>query len=225
MSMLEERMISLKKRLIEYASLVESMVNKSLAGLQNKDKTLLTEVLQNDEPLANNFDIELDATCTNLIAQYQPQARNLRILLMILRMSTDLERMGDHAVNIVESSLFLIERQPVKPLVDLPKMGEITRDMLKDGINSFINEDAPLAKTVCERDNLVDDLKDKINFDLMAIMSKDPATIERSLHLLRIAGNLERIADLSTNICEDVMYMVEGRVIKHHLYETQDQDR
>lgn len=217
--MLDEKMVTLKKRLIEFAGLVESMVDKSLAGLQNKDRGLLNEVISTDEPRANAFEVEFDEACTELIAQYQPRARNLRIILMILRMSTDLERMGDHAVNIVESSRFLIERPPVKPLVDLPKMAEITRGMMRDSINAFTNEDAPLAKSVCERDNLVDDLKDTIHADLLALMQEDPSLIERSLHLLRIADNLERIADLSTNICEDVMYMVEGLVIKHHWQE------
>jgi phosphate transport system protein len=219
--MLEEKLVILKRELITYASLVESMVDKSLAGLQKKDASLFNEVLVKDEPAANQFDIELDEMCTNLIAQYQPRAKNLRIILMVLKMSNDLERMGDHAVNIVESGEFLITRPAVKPLIDIPKMGELTAAMLRDGINSFINEDGKLAKSVCERDNIIDGLKDKIHEELIAIMSRDPSSVERSLHLMRIADNLERIADLSTNICEDVLFMAEGRVIKHHHEEGQ----
>ena len=214
--MLEEKLVSLKKKLVEYASLVESMVEKSMKGLLSKEKQLLNEVIEKDEPKANNYEIEMDELCTNLIAQYQPKAKSLRMILMVLRMGNDLERMGDHAVNIVESSLFLIERPAVKPMIDLPKMSETTIKMMRDSITAFINEDAALAKSVCQMDNIVDDFKDKIILELRDVMSKDPLTIERSMHLLRISGNLERIADLSTNICEDVMFMVEGKVIKHH---------
>ena len=214
--MLEEKLISLKKELVEYATIVESMVQKSVKGLLSKEKNILNEVIMIDEPKVNNYEIEMDELCTNLIAQYQPKAKNLRTILMILKMSNDLERMGDHAVNIVESAQFLIERPNVKPMLDIPKMGEATIKMLRDSINSFVNEDAFLARSVCQMDNTVDDLKDNIVVELSAIMSSDSSAIERSLHLLRITGNLERIADLSTNICEEVMFMVEGRVIKHH---------
>jgi phosphate transport system protein len=214
--MLNEKMIALKKRLVEYAGLVEGMVDKSVKGLIMKDPEMLRDILRKDEPLANDFEIELDETCTTLIAQYQPAAGTLRTILMTLRMNNDLERMGDHAVNIAESGLFLLERPQVKPLIDIPVIGETTIKMLKDGIDSFVNADAPLAKTVCERDSVVDDLKTKIFAELVAVMGRDPSPIERALHLIRITNNLERIADLSTNICEDVMFMVEGRVIKHH---------
>jgi phosphate transport system protein len=214
--MLEEKLVLLKKELIDYAMLVETMVGKSIAGLLRRDKTTLLEVIGQEEPRANAYEIDMDELCTNLVAQFQPKGKSLRLILMALKMSNDLERMGDHAVNIVESALYLIERPQVKPLDDIPKMAEFTIKMLKDGISSFIDEDASLAKSVCAMDDSVDNLKDKIFQELTVLMSTDPATIERSLHLLRISGNLERIADLSTNICEDVMYLVEGRVIKHH---------
>ncbi len=217
--MLEEKLVELKKELIDYAILVEMMVSNSVSGLSLRDKALLLEVMEKDEPRANNYEITMDEFCTNLVAQFQPKGKNLRLILMALKMSNDLERMGDHAVNIVESALNLIERPQVKPLIDIPKMGELTTKMLKDSISSFINEDAALARSVCVMDDSVDDLKDRIFQELTTLMSSDLSTIERSLHLLRISGNLERIADLSTNICEDVMYLVEGRVIKHHMNE------
>lgn len=222
--MLEERLVGLKKEFVDYASLVESMVEKSIRGLLGKEKSILIEVLEKDEPKANNYEIMMDELCTNLIAQYQPKAKGLRTIIMILKMSNDLERMGDHAVNIAESSLFLIERPNVKPMIDIPKMGGITIQMLADSIKSFINEDPILAKNVCLSDNIVDGLKDKIVLELSRIMSSDRSTIERSLHLLRISGNLERIADLATNICEDVMFMVEGKVIKHHQEEINNKE-
>lgn len=214
--MLGDKLIQLKKMLVEAAAHVENMVDKSMEGLINKDPGMLKEVIEKDERVANNFEIELDEVCTNLIAQYQPAGGILRTLLMTFRMNNDLERMGDHAVNIAESAIFLIERPQVKPLIDIPRIAEATIQMLHDAIDAFVNEDAALARTVCERDGVVDALKDKIFAELVTIMRADPATIERALHLIRIANNLERIADLSTNICEDVMFMVQGRVIKHH---------
>jgi phosphate transport system protein len=214
--MLGDRLVQLKKMLVESAAHVENMVDKSIRGLVGRDAGMLRELIEKDERVANDFELELDELCTGLIAQYQPAAGILRTILMTFRMNNDLERMGDHAVNIAESAEFLVERPQVKPLIDIPRIAEATRGMLHDAIDAFVNEDAALAKTVCERDSVVDDLKDKINADLVAIMKKDPSTVERALHLLRIANNLERIADLSTNICEDVMFMVQGRVIKHH---------
>ncbi|MGA2090349.1 MAG: phosphate signaling complex protein PhoU [Endomicrobiales bacterium] len=215
--MLDEKLIGLKKELIDFAGVVESMVVKCLRGLMGNTPALFDEVIISDEPRANTYEVSIDEMCTNLIAQYQPRAKNLRLTLMVYKMSNDLERMADHAVNIAESARFLSERPPVKPLIDLPRMGELTVKMLSDSINAFVNEDAELARSVCTRDNEVDDLKRVILADLTSIMKKDPSTIERALQLIRITGNLERIADLSTNICEEVLFYSEGRVIKHHL--------
>jgi len=214
--LVEKKLTDLKKELVEYASLVEKMIEKSTKGLLNKEKNLLSDVIQKHEPKVNTLEMNLDEQCTILIAQYQPAAKDLRTILMILKMANDLERMGDHTVNIAESALFLIERPPVKPLIDIPRMTETTQKMLHDGIEAFINEDVGLAKNVCERDNIVDNLQVQILRELITFMGEKPAVIERSLHLIRIANNLERIADLSTNICEDVVFMAEGKVIKHH---------
>lgn len=213
---MEEKIVELKEQLIEYASLIEQMIEKSIRGLLRKEKEPLAQVMQEDEDRANDFEIELDELCTTLIAQYQPKAKDLRTILMVLKMNNDLERMGDLAVNICDSSLFLIEKPQVKPLLDIPRMSDETIGMLKDSIDSFVNEDAQLAASVCERDSIVDGLRDQILRELITFMTSDPSTTDRSLHLMRISRNLERIADLSTNICEDVIFMVEGRVIKHH---------
>jgi phosphate transport system protein len=214
--MLEEKLSALKQELIAFASHVEHMIENSIHGLMRKDAALLKEVIERDESRANAAEIDLDEHCTTLIAQYQPKARDLRTILMILKMNSDLERMADHAVNIAESALYIIDRPSVKPLLDTPRMAEEVVGMVKDSLRSFINEDARLAKAVCERDDIVDSLANQILRELITYMSADPSTIERALHLLDIAGNLERIADLSTNIGEDVIFMVEGRVIKHH---------
>jgi len=216
--MFYEKLNRLKEKIIEEGNLVESMIEKSIRGLLNKDKTLLLEVLQIDEPRVNEMEIEIDEMCINLIARFQPEARDLRTIIMILKMNNDLERIGDMAVNISESALFLIERPQVKPLIDLPRMAEETIQMLKDGIDSFIKSDAKLAKSVCERDDMIDAYRDQILRELITYMTSDPTTIERSIHIERISRNLERIADLATNIGEDVIYIVEGKIIKHGRY-------
>ncbi len=214
--MFERELINLKREIIQYALHVERMIEKSIKGLLEKKEELLKEVIEKDENSANEWEIKVDEICISLIAKYEPRAKDLRSVLMILKINNDLERMGDHAVNIAESALYLIERPQIKPYIDLPKMAEETIKMLKDSINSFIDEKPELAKSVCERDDIVDDLRDKIIRELIGFMISDSSTIERSLHLIRIAQNLERIADLATNICEDVIFIAKGKVIKHH---------
>jgi len=212
----QRKLTELKQKIVKYSSLVEGMIEKSVKGLLDKEKDLLLEVIEKDEPKANNFEIDIDEFCTTLIAQFEPKAKDLRTILMILKMNNDLERVGDLSVNICESSLFLIERPLVKPLIDIPRMAGETIGMLKNSIDAFIREDAKLAKDVCENDNIVDGLNDQIMRELFTFMISDASSVERSFHLIRISQNLERIADLSTNISEDVIFMVEGKIIKHH---------
>jgi len=214
--MLEERITNLKREIVEYTALGEGMIEKSIKGLIKKNKELLLSVIDEDEPKANDFEIEIDELCVTLIAQYEPRAKDLRTILMILKINNDLERIGDLAVNIAESAMFLIEKPQVEPLIDIPMMVEVTEKMLKNSINAFINEDAELAKSVCEKDSVIDGLRNQILRELITYMSADSSTVERSIHLMRISHSLERIADLSTNICEDVIFMVEGKIIKHH---------
>ncbi len=214
--MFEKELINLKKEIINYALHVEKMIEKSLKGLLEKKDSFLKEVIEKDENFANETEIKIDEMGISAIAKYEPKAKNLRSVLMILKINNDLERMADHAVNIAESALFLIERPQVKPYIDLPRMAEETVKMLKDSIDSFIDENPELAKSVCERDDIVDSLRDQIVRELITYMISDPSTIERALHLIKIAQNLERIADLATNICEDVIFIVKGKIIKHH---------
>ncbi|MCM8758557.1 MAG: phosphate signaling complex protein PhoU [Candidatus Omnitrophica bacterium] len=214
--MIENRLQEIKQKLIEFSLLTEKMIEDSIEGLLKKNSQLLKHVVEIDEPQTNSFELELEELCIETIAQYAPKAYHLRTILMILKINNDLERMGDHAVNICESALFLIERPEVKPLIDIPRMAELTVKMLRDSLKAYIDQDSLLAKQVCKRDEDVDNLRNQILRELVTYMINDPTTIERSLHLLRIAQNLERIADLSTNVCEDVVFMVEGKVIKHH---------
>ncbi|MGQ9619262.1 MAG: phosphate signaling complex protein PhoU [Candidatus Aminicenantia bacterium] len=214
--MIEEKLNTIKEKIIEMAILVESMIEKSVKGLIERDKNLLLEVIEKDEKRVNDMELEIEDLGIKFIALYHPEAEYLRTSLMILQINNDLERMGDEAVNISESSLFLIERPPVKPLIDIPRMAKITNKMLKDSITSFVERKPDLAKEICAQDDIVDGLRDQIHRELITYMMHDPSTIERALHLLRIARSLERIADLSTNLCEDVIFMVRGKVIKHH---------
>ncbi|MGD0230028.1 MAG: phosphate signaling complex protein PhoU [Syntrophorhabdales bacterium] len=214
--MLEERLIDLKRELTTYADFVEQMIRRCIRGLLDGNREILKDIIEKDEPKANQWEIGVDTLCTNLIAQFQPRARDLRTILMALGMNKDLERMADHAVNIAEDALYLIERPQVKPLIDIPRMAEEVTGMVRDSLLSFVKGDAQLARAVCERDSIVDALQDQVVRELITYMSSDPSTIERSVHLLNITKNLERIADLSTNVGEDVIFTVEGRVIKHH---------
>lgn len=214
--MLIEKIQELKKEIIEYAAHVEAMIAKSIRGLQTNDMAMLKEIIEADEPIANEFELRMDEHCTTTIAQYQPTAGDLRTILMILKMGNDLERLGDNAVNMSKSAMFLIERPEIGAKgVNVAKLAEASIGMLKDSINSFINEDVDLAKNVCARDDIVDSYRDDILKNLIAFIGKEPTTVERSLHMMNICRKLERVADLSTNLCEDVIFMVKGKVIKH----------
>ncbi len=214
--MIERKIEELKSKLVEFSQLIKNMLSKSIKGLIEKDEKLLKEVIEVDEKASNELEIQIDEMCIHIIAQFEPRAKHLRTIFLALKMNNDLERMGDHIVNISESALYLIPKPQVKPFVDLPRMAEEVKKMLEDSIKSFIEEDASLAKSVCERDDIIDNFKNQITRELITYMLSDPSTIERALHIIRIAGNLERIADLTTNICEDVIFMVKGELIKHH---------
>lgn len=214
--MLHEKIDQLKHDIIAYTHHVEGMLQKSMGGFLSNDESLLAEVLEVDEPFANEKELEIDDLCMTIIARYEPRAIDLRNVLMILKMNNDLERIGDHAVNISESARYLIKRSPVKPLVDLPRMSDIVISMMERCVNSFLESNAEEADLICLEDDKVDQLRDQVLRELITYMNGDPSTIKRSIQLLRIASNLERSADLITNICEDVIFTVEGRVAKHH---------
>ena len=213
--MLKDRMEQLKKEIIEFSLHVEKMIENSIEGLLKKDEKALSKIITEDEPIANQYENKIDEACIATIAQFEPRAKDLRTVIMIPKMNNDLERIGDLAVNIVESALYLIKRPEVKPLIDIPRMAKTTIGMLKDAIDSFMKEDVEKAKDVCQRDEIVDSLRDQILRELVVFMISDPQTIERSIHLIRISRSLERAADLSTNIAEDVIFMAEGKVVKH----------
>ncbi|HTO22829.1 MAG TPA: phosphate signaling complex protein PhoU [Spirochaetia bacterium] len=209
-------MDNLKARLAGYGQFVHGMIEKSRQALVSREENLPREIIETDEPRANSTEIELEAECTSLIARHQPMARDLRTILMVLGITNDLERIADHAVNIAEAVKEHINGTSLKPVEPVLRMFDETIAMVDGAIRSFINEDAALGQKVCESDATIDQLATSILEGLSASMTAQPATVSENLALLKIAGNLERIADLSTNIGEDVIYMTEGRVIKHH---------
>ncbi len=214
--MIENQVNELKAKIIEYSSLAEKMVAKSIKGLVENKSQLLISLIENDEPVANDYEIEIDERCITMIVKYQPTAKDLRTILMILKMNNDLERIADHAVNIAQRALMLIEQPATKPFTDIPEMARQVTGMLGDSIDAFIQEDSRLARRVCENDRVVDAMRDKIVRELLNYMIIDTDRIERGLGLINVCKNLERIADLSTNIGEEVIYLVDAKVIKHH---------
>jgi len=215
MTILEQKLAELKERLMTMAAIAEEMVSHSIQALVKRDEALARRVIDVDEPRVNNLELEIEDLAIQIIALHQPEATDLRSLAMIIKVNNDLERIGDHAENIAEATLFLISRPLVKPLIDLPVMSEQSIGMLRDSLDAFTRSDPKLARDVCRRDSIVDDLKNAINRELAVCMTKDAATVERALKLMMISLNLERIADHATNISEDVIYMTTGEVIKH----------
>ena len=210
------QMDELKARLVAYGQFVQEMIEKSRRALVDRQITLPREIIELDEPKANQTEIDLEAECTSLIARHQPMAKDLRTILMVMGITNDLERIADHSVNIAEAVSDHINGTSLRPDDAVLKMFEETIHMVDGAIRSFIDEDPGLGQKVCESDNTVDDLATAILEGLSAAMTRAPTTVPENLALLKIAGNLERISDLSTNIGEDVIYMTEGRVIKHH---------
>ncbi|MBF0489234.1 MAG: phosphate signaling complex protein PhoU [Candidatus Omnitrophica bacterium] len=214
--MLPQKMYELKTHLLSEAALVEDMLEKSLQGIYARDEVLLKKVMEEQEPKVNDDDRMIEKFCVELIAQFDPVARDLRLALMIIKMNKDLERTADHAVNVCQSGLFLVSNSFEDTNNEVRVMAEGAIAMFKDSIKAFALEDVVLANDVCNRDNSVDDAGDRILKRLTVLMQSKKSSIAQSLHIMRIAHNLERIADLSTNIAEEVIYIVQGEDIKHH---------
>jgi phosphate transport system protein len=206
----------LKSRVLAYGRFVEDMIRKSRIAFAEQSWDTLASLIATDEPRANESEMNLEEECTALIAQRQPMARDLRTILMILRMTTDLERIADHGVNIAEAIRDGLAEGHLAPDPTVLAIFDATLAMLDCSLRAFGGEDPRLGQRVCESDETVDALATALLERLSASMGGESPEVPRNLALLRIAGNLERVADLSTNIGEDVIYMTEGRVIKHH---------
>ena len=211
----DEELQKVKKSLLEMASLVDESITKALEALKNRDLKMASEVKEIDHRI-DRFEIAIEDQCVELIARHQPVGTDLRFLIGVIKMNNDMERMGDHAVNIAGSVAFLIEQPRIKPVSNIWSMVVEVKKMLNDSVKSFMNNDAEMAQQVCERDNVVDEMRDETMRILLTYMLEQPDKIGSAIPLLLVAKNLERIADLATNICEDVIYIAQARVIKHH---------
>lgn len=209
----------LKTNLIKMASFAEEAIVDSIRAVLQRDKQLAQQVIAKEQRI-NSLEIEIDDAVIDILALQQPVATDLRFILAASKINNDLERIGDHAVNIAESAIKCADHPPVKPLIDIPKMADITKMMLRDAIDGFIQINPELAHKVLNSDDAIDDLNRKVVDDLIVIMQKSPDTITEALELIRISRNLERVADLATNIAEEVIFMAEARVVKHRASET-----
>ncbi|MBF0563717.1 MAG: phosphate signaling complex protein PhoU [Nitrospirae bacterium] len=214
MSFKTEELKRLKETILKMASLVEVAIRDSVKSLVEREAQLSDAVIKNDHVI-NTLDVQIDEECIRLIARRQPVARDLRFITTGMKITTDLERIADHAVNIAEKSRDLNDMPVTRAYNDISKMREVVQRMVKDAIDSFVNEDRKLAKDVIIRDDEVDDLNASIIDDLISTMIENSASVIQSTKLTYISRNLERIADLAVNISEMVIYMVEGRIIRH----------
>ncbi len=206
----------LKDALMRMASLAEKAIGLAIKALVSRDAALARQVVASDDAI-NALEIEVDELCLRIMALYQPEAGDLRFLAMALKINNDLERMGDQAVNIAERTLELLKEPLLKPLIDIPRMAEVAQRMVKESLDAFVQLNVEQARAVCRRDDEVDRYDDQIFRELLTYMMEDPKAITRSVSLILVSRHLERIADHATNIAEDVVYLVEGRTIKHHV--------
>ncbi|HWP90988.1 MAG TPA: phosphate signaling complex protein PhoU [Thermodesulfobacteriota bacterium] len=218
MKRLQEEITNLKKLLLEMATSVEEMIAKSIKALKEKNMILAEEVIKSDDKI-NKMEIEIDNLCIKILALFHPEAEDLRTVTMIMKINNDLERIGDHAVNISEKAIYLADKPPVKPLIDIPKMAEKAMEMLRESLDSFVNKNEELAVQVCKKDDEVDLLETQVIRELITYMIADPTVIDRAIYLILLARDLERVADLTTNIAEDTFYIASGKVLKHHAME------
>lgn len=211
---LDREIASLKERLLHMGSLAQKMIELSIKCLVDRDESLIEQVFKHEEEV-NHLQIEIDDRGMKLLALMQPMAVDLRFLAATIKINSELERIADQAVNICQNTQFLLKQPQLKPLIDIPRMAELARKMLSDSLDSLVNRDVELANSVLKEDDKVDALKDQVFRELLTYMISDPGTIQRALSLILISRNLERIGDHATNIAEDVIYMVQGRDVRH----------
>ena len=210
----DEELDELKTKLLRMAGLAEDQIDKALTALITRDSTLSRQVIERDHAV-NALDVEIDEDSIRLLALHQPAARDLRLVTTAMKIATELERISDLAENISERAIELNEEPQLKPYIDIPMMGKMARAMVKESIDAFVKDDAALARKVLANDDFVDDLMEQIFRELLSFMIEDTRTITRAIRLSFIAKYLERIADHATNIAELVVYLVEGKIIRH----------
>jgi phosphate transport system protein len=210
-----EELAELNQRLLVMGDLAEERLRAAMQALLERDRVLMASVVQGDEAI-NRLHLEIDDRCFKLLALYQPMAVDLRMIVAAVKINSDLERVGDLAVNVAEASERYLEHAPVKPLIDLPRMGSLAQRMLDEAIKAFVARDVELAQAVLTQDDVLDGLKDQIFRELLTYMLGDTRKIEPGIDLILISRHLERVGDHATNIAEDVIFIVEARDVRHH---------
>jgi phosphate transport system protein len=211
-----EELEALKQTLLAMGGLVEDQIRRVMAALLERDSDLAQEVIDRDRQV-NAYDVEVDEKCVELLALHQPTAGDLRFITTAMKIVTDLERIGDQAVNIGQRALELNREPQLKPYIDLPRMAERAQRMVKESLDAFVARDTELARQVCAEDAEVDALKEQIFRELLTFMMADARTIPRAIRLILISRFLERVADHATNIAEMVIFMVESKMVRHTL--------
>jgi phosphate transport system protein len=211
-----EELDALKQTLLAMGGLVEDQIRRVMRALVERDDELARNVIERDRQV-NAYDVEVDEKCVELLALYQPTAGDLRFITTAMKIVTDLERIGDQAVNIAQRALELNQEPQLKPYIDLPRMGEKSQRMVKESLDAFVSRDTELARQVCAKDSEVDGIKEQVFRELLTYMMADPKTIPRAIRLILVSRFLERVADHATNIAEMVIYMVESKMVRHTL--------
>jgi phosphate transport system protein len=211
-----EELEALKQTLLAMGGLVEDQIRRVMKALLERDDVMAQEVVERDRQV-NTYDVEVDEQCVSLLALYQPAAGDLRFITTAMKIVTDLERIGDQAVNIAQRVLELNREPQLKPYIDLPRMAAKAQRMVKESLDAFVARDTALARQVCGEDSEVDLLKEQIFRELLTFMMEDPRTIPRAIRLILISRFMERVADHATNIAEMVVYLVEGKMVRHTL--------
>jgi phosphate transport system protein len=217
----EDELEKLKKSLVAMAGLAEAQVANAVASLLERDTDRAREVIEGDGDI-DDLELQVDNQAVQLLALQQPMARDLRFITMAMKIGNDLERVGDHAVNIAQNVAYIVEAPPLPHLPELEEMVGLATDMLNDALDAFVRADSGLAGEIGRRDDRVDELHENVFRILLTHMMEDPRKIGAGIDMILVSRNLERIADLATNVAEDVVFMVEGRTIKHHAHETKD---
>ena len=212
----DEELEALKQTLLAMGGLVEDQIRRVMRALLERDDALARDVIERDRQV-NTYDVEVDETCVNLLALHQPKAGDLRFITTAMKIVTDLERIGDQAVNIAQRVIELNREPQLKPCIDLPRMADRAQLMVKESLDAFVARDTALARRVCGADAEVDALKERIFRELLTFMMEDARTIPRAIRLILISRFMERVADHATNIAEMVVYMVEGKMVRHTL--------
>jgi phosphate transport system protein len=210
-----EELAELKQRLLVMGSLAEERIEAAVRAMVERDSDLMAEVITGDEPI-NQLHLEIDDRCFKLLALRQPMAGDLRSIVAAFKINSDLERIGDLAVNVGEAAERYMSHSPVKPLIDLPRMAGLARRMLHEALHAFVTGNVEAAERVLTEDDGLDALKNQIVRELLTYMLGDPRTIEPGIDLILVARHLERVGDHATNIAEDVIFIVEARDVRHH---------